>query len=38
VLAEEFALREVLTRLASGFPSVRRAMNYTLREYLNLGI
>jgi hypothetical protein len=37
VLAEEFALREVLTQLASGFPPVRRAMNHTLREYLNLG-
>lgn len=37
VLAEEFALREVLTRLADAFPPVRRAMNHTLREYLNLG-
>ena len=37
VLAEEFALREVLTRLAHGFPHVRRAMNHTLREYLSLG-
>lgn len=37
ILAEEFALREVLTRLASAYPPVRRAMNYTLREYLNLG-
>jgi hypothetical protein len=37
VLAQEFALREVLTRLADGFPHVRRAMNHTLREYLNLG-
>jgi hypothetical protein len=38
VLAEEFALREVLTRLANRFPPVRRAMNHTLREYLSLGI
>ncbi len=37
VLAEEFALREVLTRLSAAFPPVRRAMNYTLREYLCLG-
>ncbi len=37
VLAEEFALREVLTRLADRFPPVRRAMNHTLREYLSLG-
>jgi hypothetical protein len=37
VLAEEFALREVLTRLANFFPPVRRAMNHTLREFLSLG-
>jgi hypothetical protein len=37
VLAEEFALREVLTRLADSFPPVRRAMNHTLREFLSLG-
>jgi hypothetical protein len=36
-LAEEFALDEVLVRLAETFPPVRRAMNYTLREYLSLG-
>ena len=36
-LAEEFALREVLTDLAEAFPPVRRAMNHTLREYLSLG-
>jgi hypothetical protein len=37
VLAEEFALDEVLLRLSDAFPPVRRAMNHTLREYLNLG-
>jgi hypothetical protein len=37
VLAEEFALDEVLTRLADAFPPVRRAMNHTVREYLSLG-
>jgi hypothetical protein len=37
VLAEEFALREVLTQLADAFPPVRRAMNHTLREFLSLG-
>lgn len=37
VLAEEFALSNVLTRLAESFPPVRRAMNHTLREYLHLG-
>ncbi len=37
VLAEEFALHDVLVSLAEAFPPVRRAMNYTLREYLNLG-
>jgi hypothetical protein len=36
-LAEEFALQDVLVSLAEAFPPVRRAMNYTLREYLNLG-
>lgn len=35
-LAEEFAMREVLTHLSAAFPPVRRAMNHTLREYLNL--
>jgi len=37
VLAEEFALDEVLLRLSDAFPPVRRAMNHTLREYLSLG-
>lgn len=37
VLAEEFALEEVLLRLSDAFPPVRRAMNHTLREYLSLG-
>lgn len=37
VLADEFALRDVLTRLAEAFPPVRRAMNHTLREFLSLG-
>jgi len=36
-LAGEFALQDVLVRLAEAFPPVRRAMNYTLREYLSLG-
>lgn len=36
-LAGEFELNEVLPRLSSAFPPVRRAMNHTLREYLNLG-
>lgn len=37
VLAEEFELDDVLLRLSESFPPVRRAMNYTLREYLSLG-
>lgn len=37
VLAEEFAMNEVLTHLADAFPPVRRAMNHTVREYLHLG-
>ena len=36
-LAEEFELDDVLLRLSESFPPVRRAMNYTLREYLSLG-
>jgi hypothetical protein len=36
-LAEEFALHDVLLRLSEAFPPVRRAMNYTVREYLSLG-
>jgi hypothetical protein len=36
-LANEFDLHDVLLRLSEAFPPVRRAMNYTLREYLNLG-
>lgn len=36
-LADEFALHDVLVRLAEAFPPVRRAMNHTLREYLSLG-
>ena len=36
-LSQEFALHDVLLRLAGNFPPVRRAMNYTLSEYLNLG-
>jgi hypothetical protein len=36
-LANEFALHDVLVNLADAFPPVRRAMNYTLREYLSLG-
>jgi hypothetical protein len=38
VLAEEFALDEVLLHLSDALPPVRRAMNHTLREYLSLGI
>ncbi|MDB6075479.1 MAG: hypothetical protein JWO89_3119 [Verrucomicrobiaceae bacterium] len=37
VLADEFALHDVLERLSEAFPPVRRAMNYTAREYLSLG-
>lgn len=37
ILAEEFALNGVLTKLSAAFPPVRRAMNHTLREYLHLG-
>lgn len=37
VLAEEFAMVEVLGQLAEAFPPVRRAMNHTVREYLHLG-
>jgi hypothetical protein len=37
VLAEEFAMDQVLTHLADAFPPVRRAMNHTVREYLHLG-
>lgn len=36
-LAGEFALQDVLVHLAEAFPPVRRAMNYTLQEYLSLG-
>ena len=36
-LASEFALQRVLTQLADSFKPVRRAMNYTLTEYLSLG-
>lgn len=36
-LASEFALQDVLVQLAESFKPVRRAMNYTLREYLSLG-
>jgi hypothetical protein len=36
-LADEFELHDVLARLSEAFPPVRRAMNYTLREYLSLG-
>jgi hypothetical protein len=35
-LAEEFDLDTTLMRLSESFPPVRRAMNYTLREYLTL--
>lgn len=37
VLADEFALHDVLERLSEAFPPVRRAMNHTVREYLSLG-
>jgi hypothetical protein len=37
-LADEFALHDVFKRLSQSFPPVRRAMNYTLREYLSLGV
>ncbi|QIF00397.1 hypothetical protein [Roseimicrobium sp. ORNL1] len=37
ILASEFALHDVLMKLSEAFPPVRRAMNYTLREYLHLG-
>lgn len=36
-LAGEFELEDVLLRLSEAFLPVRRAMNYTLREYLSLG-
>lgn len=36
-LAGEFELEDVLLQLSKSFPPVRRAMNYTLREYLSLG-
>ena len=36
-LAGEFELEDVLLHLSEAFPPVRRAMNYTLREYLSLG-
>ena len=36
-LADEFDLQDVLSRLAEAFPPVRKAMNYTLREYLSMG-
>jgi len=36
-LAGEYDLNEVLMRLSTAFPPVRRAMNYTLREFLHLG-
>lgn len=36
-LAEEFALDDTLTHVASSFPPARRAMNHTVREYLSLG-
>ena len=35
-LAGEFALEDVFTHLSEAFLPVRRAMNYTLREYLHL--
>jgi hypothetical protein len=37
VLAEEFALEDVFSRLSEAFPPVRRALNHTVREYLSLG-
>ena len=37
VLADEFALHDVLLRLSEAFPPVRRAMNHTAKEYLSLG-
>lgn len=37
VLAEEFAMHDVLSLLADAFPPVRRAMNHTVREFLYLG-
>ena len=37
VLADEFALHDVLQRLSEAFPPVRRAMNHTAKEYLMLG-
>ena len=37
VLAEEFAMSDVLAHLANAFPPVRRAMNHTVREFLHLG-
>ena len=36
-LADEFALHDVLQKLSAAFPPVRRAMNYTVQEYLSLG-
>ncbi len=36
-LADEFALHDVLEKLSEAFPPVRRAMNYTVQEYLSLG-
>lgn len=36
-LADEFELEETLGLVASTFPTARRAMNHTVREYLSLG-
>ncbi len=36
-LAEEFALDDTLTQVASAFQPARRAMNHTVREYLSQG-
>ena len=36
-LADEFALHDVLQKLSEAFRPVRRAMNYTVQEYLSLG-
>ncbi len=37
VLADEFELEETLGQVARAFPTARRALNHTVREYLSLG-
>ena len=37
ILADEFELEETLGQVARAFPTARRALNHTVREYLSLG-